>query len=53
VQDPEALLPILAGSLAFTRAIDRAAAAMFALQREVLAGQGIPAQGRGREAYRS
>ena len=53
VQDPEALLPILAGSLAFTRAIDRAAAAMYALQHEVLAAQGIPAQGRGREAYRS
>jgi sugar phosphate isomerase/epimerase len=53
VQDPEALLPILAGSLAFTRAIDRAAAAMFALQREVLAAQGIPAQGKGREAFRS
>jgi sugar phosphate isomerase/epimerase len=53
VQDPEALLPILAGSLAFTRAIDHAAAAMYALQHEVLAAQGIPAQGRGREAYRS
>ncbi|HEY8119683.1 MAG TPA: TIM barrel protein [Myxococcota bacterium] len=53
VQDPETLLPILAGSLAFTRAIDRAAAAMYALQHEVLAAQGIPAQGRGREAYRS
>ncbi|MBM4382108.1 MAG: sugar phosphate isomerase/epimerase [Deltaproteobacteria bacterium] len=53
VQDPEALLPILAGSLAFTRATDRAAAAMFALQREVLAAQGIPAQGRGREPFRS
>lgn len=53
VQDPEALLPILAGSLAFARAIDRAAAAMYALQHEVLAAQGIPAQGRGREAYRS
>jgi sugar phosphate isomerase/epimerase len=53
VQDPEALLPILAGSLAFTRAIDRAAAAMYALQHEVLAAQGIPVQGRGREAYRS
>jgi sugar phosphate isomerase/epimerase len=53
VQDPEALLPILAGSLAFARAIDHAAAAMFALQREVLAAQGIPAQGRGREAFRS
>ncbi len=53
VQDKEALLPILAGSLAFTRAIDRAAAAMYALQHEVLAAQGIPTQGRGREAYRS
>jgi sugar phosphate isomerase/epimerase len=52
-QDPAALAPILAGSLAFTRAIDRAAAAMFALQHEVLAAQGIPVQGRGREPYRS
>ena len=38
---------------AFTRAIDEAAAAMYALQHEVLAGQGIPVQGVGREAYRS
>jgi sugar phosphate isomerase/epimerase len=53
VQDPEALLPILKGSIAFTRAIDRAAAAMYALQCEVLAAQGIPVQGRGREPYRS
>jgi sugar phosphate isomerase/epimerase len=53
VQDREALRPILQGSLAFTRAIDRAAAAMFALQREVLAAQGIPVQGFGREPYRS
>jgi sugar phosphate isomerase/epimerase len=53
VQDPAALLPILAGSIAFTRAIDSAAAAMYALQHEVLAAQGIPAQGRGREPYRS
>ena len=53
VQDKAALAPILAGSLAFTRAIDEAAAAMFALQHEVLAGQGIPVQGVGREAYRS
>jgi sugar phosphate isomerase/epimerase len=52
-QDPEALAPILAGSLAFTRAIDEAAAAMFALQHEVLAAQGIPVQGIGREPYRS
>jgi sugar phosphate isomerase/epimerase len=53
VQDRDALRPILQGSLAFTRHIDRAAAAMFALQREVLAAQGIPVQGTGRQAYRS
>jgi sugar phosphate isomerase/epimerase len=53
IQDRTRLKPILAGSLAFTRAIDEAAAAMYALQHEVLASQGIPAQGFGREAYRS
>jgi len=53
IQDRARLAPILAGSLAFTRAIDEAAAAMYALQHEVLAGQGIPVQGVGREAYRS
>jgi sugar phosphate isomerase/epimerase len=53
IQDAERLAPILAGSIAFTRKIDEAAACMYALQHEVLAGQGIPAQGRGREAYRS
>jgi sugar phosphate isomerase/epimerase len=53
IQDPAALAPILAGSLAFTRAIDEAAAAMYALQHEVLAAQGIPIQGIGREPYRS
>jgi len=53
IQDRQRLAPILAGSLAFTRAIDEAAAAMYALQHEVLAGQGIPVQGVGREAYRS
>jgi len=53
VQDKAALAPILAGSLDFTRAIDEAAAAMYALQHEVLAAQGIPVQGVGREAYRS
>ena len=52
-QDREKLAPILAGSLAFTRAIDAAAAAMYALQHEVLAGQGIPVQGVGREPFRS
>jgi sugar phosphate isomerase/epimerase len=53
VQDKARLAPILQGSLAFTRAIDEAAAAMYALQHEVLAAQGIPLQGIGREAYRS
>ncbi len=53
IQDKARLAPILAGSLAFTRAIDEAAAAMFALQHEVLAAQDIPIQGVGREAYRS
>jgi sugar phosphate isomerase/epimerase len=52
-QDKEKLKPILAGSLAFTRKIDEAAACMFALQHEVLPAQDIPVQGRGREAYRS
>lgn len=53
IQERERLAPILAGSLAFVRAIDEAAAAMYALQHEVLASQGIPIQGIGREAYRS
>ena len=53
IQDSKQLAPILAGSLAFTRAIDEAAAAMYALQHEVLAAQEIPAQGFGREAFRS
>ena len=53
IQDRARLAPILKGSLAFTKAIDEAAAAMYALQHEVLAAQGIPVQGVGREAYRS
>lgn len=53
IQDRERLKPILQGSIAFTKKIDEAAACMFALQNEVLAAQGIPVQGRGREAYRS
>ncbi|HEY2405375.1 MAG TPA: TIM barrel protein [Polyangiaceae bacterium] len=52
-QDKQRLTPILQGSLAFTRKIDEAAACMFALQHQVLPAQGIPVQGRGREAYRS
>jgi len=53
VQERDALLPILKGSIAFTRSIDEAAACMYALQREVLPAQGIPVQGVGREPYRS
>jgi sugar phosphate isomerase/epimerase len=53
IQDKKRLLPVLKGSIAFARAIDRAAACMYALQHEVLPSQGIPGQGIGREAYRS
>jgi hypothetical protein len=53
IQDRARVKPILQGSIAFVTAIDRAAAAMHALQHEVLKGQGIAIQGRGREAYRS
>jgi sugar phosphate isomerase/epimerase len=53
IQDRARLAPILAGSIAFTRKIDEAAGCMYALQHDVLAAQGIPVQGRGREAYRS
>jgi sugar phosphate isomerase/epimerase len=53
IQDRDRLAPILKGSVAFTRKIDEAAACMFALQHQVLAAQGIPVQGVGREAYRS
>ena len=53
IQDRDTLKPILEGSIAFTRKIDEAAACMYALQNEVLEGQGIPVQGWGRQAYRS
>jgi len=53
LQDRERLTPILQGSIAFVRRIDEAAACMYALQHEVLAAQGIPIQGRGREPFRS
>ncbi len=53
VQERDALLPILKGSIAFTRKIDEAAACMYALQNEVLPAQGIPVQGVGRQAFRS
>jgi sugar phosphate isomerase/epimerase len=53
IQDKVRLKPVLAGSIAFIRHVDEAAASMYALQHEVLAAQGIPVQGVGREAYRS
>jgi sugar phosphate isomerase/epimerase len=53
IQDKARLAPILKGSMAFVKAIDEAAAAMYSLQHEVLKSQGIPIQGVGREAYRS
>jgi sugar phosphate isomerase/epimerase len=53
IQDREQLKPVLQGSLAFTRKIDEAAAAMYALQQEVLPSLGIPVQGFGRQPYRS
>jgi sugar phosphate isomerase/epimerase len=53
LQDRAKLAPVLSGSLAFIAAIDAAAAAMYALQHEVLASLGIPIQGRGREPFRS
>ena len=53
IQDKALLTPILQGSIAFVRHIDEAAGAMFALQHDVLAAQGIPVQGVGRQAFRS
>jgi sugar phosphate isomerase/epimerase len=53
IQDRQRLKPILQGSIAFVRHIDRAAAAMYALQHDVLGAQGIGVQGAGRQAYRS
>jgi sugar phosphate isomerase/epimerase len=53
LQDRERVMPVLQGSIAFVRAIDQAAACMYALQHEVLASQNIPVQGVGREAFRT
>ncbi|HET7697299.1 MAG TPA: TIM barrel protein [Vicinamibacterales bacterium] len=53
IQDRQRVTPILQGSMAFVRRIDEAAACMYALQHEVLAAQGLKAQGIGRQAYRS
>lgn len=52
-QDRSKLAPFLTGSLAFIRAMDEGAAAMYSLQHEVMESQGIPVQGIGRQAYRS
>jgi sugar phosphate isomerase/epimerase len=52
-QDRGLLKPILKSSIAFVRAIDMAAASMYALQHEVLAAENIPTQGVGREPFRS
>ena len=52
-QDRARVTPVLQGSIAFVRHIDEAAASMYALQHEILPSQDIPAQGIGREAYRS
>jgi sugar phosphate isomerase/epimerase len=51
VQDKDLLRPILQGSIAFTRNIDRAAASMYSLQHSVLPSQHIDVQGRGRKPY--
>jgi sugar phosphate isomerase/epimerase len=53
IQDRARVTPVLQGSIAFVRRIDEAAACLYALQHEVLAAQGIPVQGIGREPYRS
>jgi len=53
LQDRDRLKPILQGSIAFVRRIDQAAGCMYALQHEVLAAQGIPIQGVGRQPYRT
>lgn len=53
IQDRERLKPILQASIAFMRHIDEAAASMYALQHDVLASQGIPVQGIGRQPYRT
>jgi hypothetical protein len=44
VQDRARLKPILEGSIAFVRHIDRAAASMYALQQQVLPAQGLRRQ---------
>lgn len=53
IQDRAQLGPLLQASIDFCRAIDEAAAAMYAIQQQLLPDLGIPVQGIGREPYRS
>jgi hypothetical protein len=53
IQDRDRLKPVLQASIGFVRAIDQAAASMYALQHEVLPEIGAAPQGTGREPYRS
>lgn len=53
IQERDRLAPLLKGAVDFCRAIDEAAASMYAIQHELLPSLGIPVQGTGREAYRS
>lgn len=53
IQDKARVKPILQGAIGYVRAIDEAAACMYALQHEVLPAQGFAAQGFGRQAFRS
>lgn len=53
IQDKAKLAPLLKASIDFCRATDEAAAAMYAIQNEILPALDIPVQGFGREAYRS
>ncbi|GAB3098212.1 TIM barrel protein [Aestuariicella hydrocarbonica] len=53
IQDKSRLKPLLKGSVDFCQAIDHAAAAMYAMQQEIMPELEIPVQGFGRQAYRS
>ena len=53
MQNKDELKPLLQASIDFCRAIDEAAAAMHAMQNQLMPSLNIPVQGVGREAYRS
>jgi sugar phosphate isomerase/epimerase len=53
LQDKTKLAPLLKASLDFCRTIDHAAAAMYAMQQELLPALGAAVQGRGREPFYS